>query len=115
MGAADRIQDLQSRIGALNFALEQALSRLAELYGRDAALDVEQRSPSLSVTVLGADLDHGLLDLGTDLGTCLELPSTFAGLSRDEGGCCPTSSLALRRVKSSTGRGPAFRAAFPAL
>jgi hypothetical protein len=41
MGTADRIQDLQSRIGALNFALEQALSQLAELYGTEARQKIE--------------------------------------------------------------------------
>lgn len=37
----DRIQDLQSRIGALHMALEECLSQLSECYGNEARQKIE--------------------------------------------------------------------------
>jgi hypothetical protein len=41
MASEERVQDLQSRIGALRIALEVCLARLAGLYGDDARKEIE--------------------------------------------------------------------------
>jgi hypothetical protein len=62
---SDRIQDLQSRLGALNIALERTLAELVELYGTEARPKIEAMRDDLIHTFKNSgipaerELEHG--------------------------------------------------------
>jgi hypothetical protein len=47
MTNSERIQDLQSRIGALGVALDECLARLAAFYGENARREIERMRDEL--------------------------------------------------------------------